>query len=189
MPIGSAIASATNIAAESDLERGAGGVEETDQLVAAERAVGAEDEQRRLRVRRLDQLSEVVHEDGFRHRDVCPRPGRPQVGVGRVRERVDTVVPDQPRHDRSAERAPRAGPRSRKTSATSDQRSRRRRAHVDRHGPLGRASPPAAREELIRFWSLSSGSSQVARATSCYAVSLAPDVGARRSSARPRAIM
>ena len=62
--------------AEPDLQRGAGGVEHADQLVPAERPVGAEDEQRRLRVWRRDQPAEVVDEHGLRHGHVRPGPGR-----------------------------------------------------------------------------------------------------------------
>ena len=165
------------MAPSADLERGAGGVEEPDQLVAAERPVGAEDEQRRLRVGRAGSAARS------RRR---ARPSSPA--------RASTARSD------AGWRSSRTGTGRRRCARRAASRRRRRRARRGgsrrgrsaRRVTSGRAAvgptptatgrvdapaPPAAREELIPFRSLSSRSSRTSRATTSYVVCAAADVG------------
>ena len=111
MPIGQRDQQRDERSRQPDLERGTSAVEEPDQLVAAERPVRAEDEQRRLPVGRADQAAVVVDLHGLRDRHVRPRPGGPQVRVRRVGERVDAVVTRRIASRRRRRRGRRGGSR------------------------------------------------------------------------------
>ena len=90
---------------QRDLERDAPAVEQPQQLVAAERAVGAEDEQRvRRALRRRRQADDLVGGDldVVDGRHVRPRPRRLQVHVDGVGKRVVGAVAEQRTGDRRA---------------------------------------------------------------------------------------
>ena len=84
--------------AEPDLERRLPALEQAEELVAPEPAVGAEDEERRLvRRERLRGARRVAH--------VRPRADRPERLAVRERKRVVRAVPERVRDQRLADEA------------------------------------------------------------------------------------